>query len=261
MNFNPADFYIHTMAVRPGKETECKAQIEQICDKFDESQICKEILQSIKSLAENPKEEGIIIEEAISGTSRYEASFFQQFRAVFARSWKTTYRDPNILRVNVLQTIILGLVLGLIYLQLDIDQQGVMNANGVMFLVLINLTFTNAIGVLNSFPLETPIFMREYGIGLYRVDIYFICKVLAELPAFIIIPIIFSCITYWMVGLYGSFEAFCVFTGVLLLVANISVSFGYVVSSAVSSVDIALAISPPMVIPLLMFGGFFLNAE
>ncbi|XP_052247817.1 protein white-like [Dreissena polymorpha] len=214
------------MAVRPGKETECKAQIEQICDKFDESQICKEILQSIKSLAENPKEEGIIIEEAISGTSRYEASFFQQFRAVFARSWKTTYRDPNILRVNVLQTIILGLVLGLIYLQLDIDQQGVMNANGVMFLVLINLTFTNAIGVLNSFPLETPIFMREYGIGLY-----------------------------------GSFEAFCVFTGVLLLVANISVSFGYVVSSAVSSVDIALAISPPMVIPLLMFGGFFLNAE
>ncbi|KAH3715726.1 protein white-like [Dreissena polymorpha] len=261
MNFNPADFYIHTMAVRPGKETECKARIEQICDKFDESQICKEIVQDIKSVSENPKEEGIIIEEAFSGTSRYEASFFQQFRAVFARSWKTTYREPMLLRVRVIQTIFLGLMLGLIYLQLDIDQQGVMNINGVLFLMLTNMTFSNVFGVLNSFPLETPIFMREYGIGLYRVDIYFICKVLAEFPSFIFIPILFSSITYWMIGLYASFEAFCVFTGVILLVANIAVSFGYIVSAAVNHVGTALAIAPPLMIPLLMFGGFFLNSD
>ena len=25
-----------------------------------------------------------------------------------------------------------------------------------------------------------PIFLREYGIGLYRVDVYFICKMIAE---------------------------------------------------------------------------------
>ena len=31
-----------------------------------------------------------------------------------------------------------------------------------------------------SFPLESGVFSREYRTGLYSVDIYFMCKVLAE---------------------------------------------------------------------------------
>ncbi|WAR21687.1 WHITE-like protein [Mya arenaria] len=166
VNFNPADFYIHTMAVMPGKETECKAQIEY--------------------------------DEAFSNTSRYEASIFTQFRAVFARSWKTMIREPMVMRVRVIQTVVLALLLGLIYLQVDNDQEGVMNVNGVLFLVLTNMTFTSVFGVLNSFPIETPIFLREYG---------------------------------------------------------------YIVSAAANSVSTALAIGPPLMIPLLMFGGFFLNSD
>ncbi|XP_060558018.1 protein white-like, partial [Ruditapes philippinarum] len=61
--------------------------------------------------------------------------------------------------------------------------------------------------------------------------------------------------------LYATFEAFLMFTGVMLLVANTSVSFGYIVSAAANSVTTALAIAPPMMIPLLMFGGFFLNSD
>ncbi|XP_052218229.1 protein white-like [Dreissena polymorpha] len=261
VNFNPADFYIHTMAVRPGKETECKAQIEHICNTFDESENRKAILRDIKSLAESPQEKEIIIEEALSSTSRYEAAFFQQFMAVFVRSWKSTYREPMIIRVRIIQTLILGLMIGLMYLQLDIDQQGVMNINGVLFLILINITSQNLFGVIHTFPLETPIFTREYGIGLYRVDIYFICKTLAELPSFNFIPIIFCSVTYWVVGLYASFGAFCMFTGVILLVANIAVSFGYMVSAAVNSVSTAMAISATIRNHLLIFGGFFLNSH
>ncbi|XP_052773368.1 protein white-like [Mya arenaria] len=261
VNFNPADFYIHTMAVMPGKETECKAQIESICDKFQSSDESKAMLTEIKRIGENPKETGIIYDEAFSNTSRYEASIFTQFRAVFARSWKTMIREPMVMRVRVIQTVVLALLLGLIYLQVDNDQEGVMNVNGVLFLVLTNMTFTSVFGVLNSFPIETPIFLREYGNGLYRVDVYFFCKSISELPSFVIIPLVFCAITYWMVGLYASFEAFCVFTGVLLLVSNIAVSFGYIVSAAANSVSTALAIGPPLMIPLLMFGGFFLNSD
>jgi hypothetical protein len=36
---------------------------------------------------------------------------------------------------------------------------------------------------------------------------------------------------------------------------------GYIVSAAANSVTTALAFAPPMMIPLLMFGGFFLNSE
>jgi len=44
---------------------------------------------------------------------------------------------------------VLSLMLGLIYLQLDTDQQGVQNINGVLFLMLTNMTFSNVFGVLN----------------------------------------------------------------------------------------------------------------
>ncbi|XP_060604434.1 protein white-like, partial [Ruditapes philippinarum] len=180
VNYNPADFYIMTMAVVPGNETECKQKIEAICDKFDGTPNAKSVLAENKRVAENPKRTGIIYEEAFSNTSRYEASWVRQFAAVFERSWKTTVREPMVARVRFVQTVLLSIVLGLIYLQLDVDQRGVMDINGVLFLMITNMTFTNVFGVLNSFPLETPIFLREYGVGLYRVDVYFLSKCLAE---------------------------------------------------------------------------------
>lgn len=35
----------------------------------------------------------------------------------------------------------------------------------------------------------------------------------------------------------------------------------YFVGSAAPNVQVALAIAPPMIIPLLLFGGFFINTE
>ena len=40
-------------------------------------------------------------------------------------------------------------MLGLIYLRTDINQQGVMNVNGVLFLFLMNTVMTNVMGVAN----------------------------------------------------------------------------------------------------------------
>ena len=33
-NFNPADHYIHVLAVTPGYEAQCKEEIKKICDSF-----------------------------------------------------------------------------------------------------------------------------------------------------------------------------------------------------------------------------------
>jgi len=37
---------------------------------------------------------------------RYEAGWFSQFRAVFARSWKTVFREPMLLRIRLIQTLV-----------------------------------------------------------------------------------------------------------------------------------------------------------
>ncbi|KAK7507414.1 hypothetical protein BaRGS_00001349 [Batillaria attramentaria] len=232
-NFNPADFFVLTLAIVPGQEDECRRKVHAICDGFADSSDAKEITQSIKDV--------------------YEASWGSQFLTVLWRSWIAGVRDVFLFRVRVMQTLIVALVIGLIYLQLDYDQKGVMDINGGIFMLVANTTM--------SFPVEITLFLREYGSGLYRSDIYYIAKSIAELPTFIVLPIVSMTIDYWMMGLYNSAEAYLVAIGVSVLIANVSMSFGHVVSTLTGSVNIALAIAPPVVIPFMMFGGFFLNTD
>lgn len=73
---------------------------------------------------------------------------------------------------------------------------------------------------------ELPIFLREHFNGMYRTDIYFLCKTLADLPVYIIFPFIFVTIPYYAVGLNPDAERFFTACGIIILVANGATSFG-----------------------------------
>jgi len=76
------------------------------------------------------------------------------------------------------------------------------------------------------FCAELPIFLREHKNGMYRTDVYFICKTLAEMPIFLAIPLIFTAVVYPMIGLYPDVKHFFIAAAVVALVANVSISFG-----------------------------------
>lgn len=132
---------------------------------------------------------------------------------------------------------------------------------------------------------ELPIFLREHFNGMYRTDVYFISKSFADLPLFIILPFIFISIPYFAIGLNPAADRFFIASGIIILVANVASAFGknlkkkklrllnllnsfrhvcslgFMVSCIAGTTDIALAIAPALVIPLLLFGGFFLSNE
>lgn len=260
-NFNPADFYVLTLAVVPGKEEECRSKVHAICDAFGETKEAADIQHNIQKITAENRADAALMQEAFDSESRYEASWGQQFLSVLWRSWISLLRDVVLFRVRVMQTMVVAVVLGLIYLRLDYDQTGVMNINGAIFLLITNASFSNMFAVVNSFPNEIAIFLREYGSGLYRTDVYFLAKNLAELPTFVLLPALFIAIDYWMVGLYEAWQAYLIATGIIILVSNVAVSFGLIISSLAGNVNIALAIAPPILIPFMMFGGFFLNND
>lgn len=71
--------------------------------------------------------------------------------------------------------------------------------------------------------MELPIFLREHFNGMYRTDIYFICKQLAEFPLFLITPVMFNAIYYYMVGMnQESFDKFLISCLILLIVTQVS---------------------------------------
>lgn len=43
MNYNPADFFIQTLAIQPGLEEVCLKNVNHICDSFEKSEAAQEI--------------------------------------------------------------------------------------------------------------------------------------------------------------------------------------------------------------------------
>jgi hypothetical protein len=76
------------------------------------------------------------------------------------------------------------------------------------------------------FCTELPIFMREHFNGMYRCDVYYISKQLCEFPIFVIIPIIFVSIMYWMTGLNPLAVRFVGCLIIAILFTQVIVAFG-----------------------------------
>lgn len=251
-NYNPADFFISTLAIVPGKEDECRSRSKQIADAFEQ----RSDIHHSKHHDFHKGEEEKDIE-----SYRYKVGFFRQMGAILWRSTMSNKREPFVSTIRTAQVIAIAVLAGLIYLRQDYDQASVQNIAGAMFFCITSSSFNSLTSALFVFPAELPVFMKEHKLGMYRCDTYFISKMLAELPWYIIGPLLFSVIVYWMVGLRDDFVSFLIFCGIIILINQCSLSYGYLISTLSPSVQVASALGAPMMMPFLLFGGFFLKDE
>lgn len=103
-NYNPADYYIQLLAVVPGQEESSKNAINMICDNFSKSEYGVRV--SVESSTTN---QDISYDFWLDGDhqrSPYRASWCAQFRAVLWRSWLSIMKEPLIIKVRLLQTIV-----------------------------------------------------------------------------------------------------------------------------------------------------------
>jgi len=255
-DFNPADHLISLLAVEPGNEIEDRARVSLLCDAFADSDLGKEVRAAVKKEDEGVGE----FNDDNDKISPYLATWPQQLGALAWRNWKTSLKDPLAARAKIGQAVVLALILGVVYLQQDMDQKGIQNVNGALFVLLTNISFGNVFAVVNIFCSELPVFKREHYGGMYRVDTYFIAKQLVDLPLYLVEPIILTTILYWMVGLNPDVLRFFIACGIILLVTQVVLSVGYFLSCLSPNVDVALAVAPVVIIPFMLFGGFFLNS-
>ena len=219
-HYNPADHWVETLAVVPGKETESRERLNHVTAEFDRS----EEGRAVKEMAGTDNSSSV--GSSHQKKSPYKASWWKQFTALLWRSFLAVIKDPLIMQVRIAQTVVIALVLGAVYFGQEHTTAGVMSINGALFLIITNMTFANMFAVINVICMELPIFLREHFNGMYRTDVYFITKQLAELPVFIITPIIFVGVIYFMVGLNSEVEKFFIAVGIAELLTQAVVSFG-----------------------------------
>ena len=254
-NFNPADFYISQLSIRPGQESVCKERLNKICSSYAESSYFQNMVQ----LSEQDQKRAADTKQSIDQKSIYRADTSLQFSALFWRSFLTTIREPVICKIRIIHSLSVALLLGTVFWQQDIDQRGVFNINALLFLLIMNMCFQTCFAVFNTFCAEIPLFFREHHNGMYRVDIYFLCKTIADIPIFTLVPIIYVTTLYYMVGLNSKFSCYLIALTVVILVTHCAVSFGYMISCMSSSSTMAMSLGPPLLMPLILFSGFLLN--
>ncbi|TKR65344.1 hypothetical protein L596_025759 [Steinernema carpocapsae] len=244
MNFNPGDHYISTLA--------------RLCDNFVCSNEGKEVLELCDG-GDDDRRSTVSSYYGVDHNRGYKATYTQQLRALLQRSFKGITREPELFKFRLIETLLVGIIIGSLYFQIPVNQYTVANINGMLYTTVTNMNFMYQFEAVSFFCLELPIFMREHHSGLYRVDAYFIAKNLAEVPQYLIFPMTFCSLIYWLSGQTRTFDAYAIFVATGTLVANIGVSFSYCISCIFGTVSLAMAILPMCVVPLMTFGGFYVN--
>ena len=192
-NYNPADHYIFTLAIRPGSEDSCRATCQKLIAFYKRSDDYKRVLERIgQSLDGHHRKE--------PNPDQIRSSALRQVGENFKRSFLNTIRNPAYTRTRIIQTIIVGLLCGLAYYDTKNDQTVAQNKSGVLFNIVVYFTFGNVFIQTMSIPLELPVVKREYQNGMYTTVPYFLSKIIAEVPYLLGLPLIQLAICYFMIG-------------------------------------------------------------
>ncbi|CAF4750093.1 unnamed protein product, partial [Rotaria sp. Silwood2] len=81
------------------------------------------------------------------------------------------------------------------------------------------------------------------------------------IPLIALTTLIQVTLTYWMANLYASAKRFFIFAGIITLTSFASVGLGSLLSVISNTPEQAQALQIPILLPLMVFGGFFLNNQ
>lgn len=116
--------------------------------------------------------------------------------------------------------------------------------------------------VIIQFPAERAVFLREENSKLYSATAYFLGKSSVEIPFMLIIPVIQELISYWMVKYNdSSAEIVVVHMFIFALLSLCGNSIGLMGGCMFEDVKVAAGVVPMMVMPLVLFSGFFKNSS
>lgn len=231
--------------------------MKEICDAYEKSEFASAVQKNI--IETRIQNEHLSYSKVLQNKIFYKTNSITQLTWLIWRNSLAWVRSPIETEILAIQTFFLALMFGLMYFHSKLNQEGVQNLNGVIFLLITNSSFPYVLSVINSFPSEIPIFLKEHGNAMYRVINYYLAKTTIEIPIYLVFAFLYATIAYWMTGMNETAEKYFTCCAVIVLVAITAISFGSFLSLVTPSLNAALALAGPLTVPLMVFSGYFLN--
>ncbi|XP_071829125.1 broad substrate specificity ATP-binding cassette transporter ABCG2-like [Apostichopus japonicus] len=270
---NPADFFLDTIilnqsTVTGGGKTKALDTVENgsfsrptelLTEVYKKSEAKRDLEIEAKKIM-GVSSSGRRNRHADTQEISYATSFFQQLTAVSARAAKNIIRNPFVMVVQNVILLIFALLSGLIYFQLDNSRpEGIQNRVGAFFFLSMQQVFANMSGM-EIFIQERAIFVHESANGFYRVSPYYFGKIICDLLPLRLFPtLIFTTITYWMIGLKPEANAYFIFVFTLVLTSFVTTGVAFAVSSSFKDLGVATIMSAMVFVLSMIFGGVLVN--
>ncbi|NXS62353.1 ABCG2 protein, partial [Brachypteracias leptosomus] len=189
----------------------------------------------------------------------YANGFLTQLYWVSKRSLKNLIRNPQASVAQIAVTIILALVVGAIFFGVKLDRSGIQNRVGSLFFVTTNQCFSS-VSAIELFIRDKKLFVHQYTSGYYRVSAYFLALMIGDLLPMRTAPaIIFSCISYWMIGYQAVAGQFFFFMLTLVLVSYTATAMSLAISAGMDVVAVANLLITICFVLMLIFSGLLVN--
>lgn len=191
---------------------------------------------------------------------RYKSSRIIEISLLSSRFWKIIYRTRQLLLTNFLEALVVGLVLGTIYLNIGTGKEGIKKRFG-LFAFTLTFLLSSTTQTLPIFIDERPILLRETSSGLYRLSSHILANTLVFLPYLLLIAIIYSVSLYFLVGLCFSWKAFAYFVLVIWIIVLMANSFVLFLSSVAPNYIAGTSLVTILLAAFFLFSGYFISKE
>ena len=179
--------------------------------------------------------------------------FLKQFRHLFHRAHLIVSRSPLLRIAQVLQSVALGLLVGLSFYNLSHSQTSVQNRLGAVYFVILSIVFANTFSVVLTFADERAVFLREQRTRLYSVEAYFLARTGVDVIPTAVCSVVFVVCCYFLMGFALSVGQVLYFMLIILLIAYTGQSLGLVVASLVRERLLAMILTPLSIAPFIVF--------
>ncbi|KAL7751154.1 hypothetical protein RI367_003359 [Sorochytrium milnesiophthora] len=192
---------------------------------------------------------------------KYHSPVLTQYKILLRRTFKNAIRDKMVVRVKLIQMIVMGLLLGVIYVNIPSRkyQSQSQDRSGLIFTICSQMIMSNAMGMVTSFSAQKQVFQREFGAGYYGLPAYFLSKQVVELPFQIALPFVFIVVLYWIAGFVSDAPHFFTMAAFVIVMAGCGTAIGTFAACLFESLTVTLAVLPTVMLPMMIFGGLLVN--